>query len=101
MEGKKQSISLRIDCHTIRLEVPIEQEEMYRKAAQTLNDTYQDYMRRYPDLTTDKLWVYTALTVAVNLHSDIREKDMGPVLERVAALNKRMEEAAKNEHTQR
>ncbi|MBQ8100646.1 MAG: cell division protein ZapA [Paludibacteraceae bacterium] len=88
----KQNITLRIDCHEIRLTVDRDKEEVYRKAALTLNDTYRKYQQAYPQLPIEKLWVYAALEVAVRLHSDIRAKDLQPVVERLAALNSRIEQ---------
>ena len=85
--GDKQNITLRIDCHEVRLTVDRSQEEIYRKAAVTLNDTYRKYALNYPQLPIEKLWVYTALEVAVNLHSDMRSKDLAPLLKKIEELN--------------
>lgn len=85
--SEKQNITLRIDCHEVRLTVDRDKEEIYRKAAVTLNSTYRRYADRYPSLPLDKLWVYTALEVAVNLHSDIRDKDLQPILKKIEELN--------------
>ena len=87
MGGQKQNITLRIDCHEVKLLVERDKEEVYRKAALTLNETYQRYQQTYPQLSVEKLWVYTALEVAVNLHSDIRDKDLQPLLDKIKQLN--------------
>ena len=87
----KQNITLRIDCHEVRLTVDRDKEEIYRKAAVTLNETYRRYADHYPQLSIEKLWVYTALEVAVNLQSDVREKDLRPLLKKLAELNKKIQ----------
>ncbi|MBR1809137.1 MAG: cell division protein ZapA [Paludibacteraceae bacterium] len=89
--SEKQNITLRLDCHEVRLSVDRDKEEIYRKAAVTLNDTYKRYAARYPQLPVEKLWVYTALEVAVNLHSDMRDKDLQPLLQKIAELNQKIE----------
>ncbi len=91
----KQNITLRLDAHEVRLSVDRDKEEIYRKAAVTLNETYRRYAAAYPQLSVEKLWVYTALEVAVNLHSDIREKDLIPVKDKIEALNRLIEEKIK------
>ncbi len=90
--AEKQNITLRIDCHEVRLTVDRDKEEVYRKAAVTLNETYRKYADAFPQLSLEKLWVYTALEVAVNLHSDIREKDLKPLLKKLEELNKKIQE---------
>lgn len=88
--SEKQNITLRIDCHEVRLTVNRADEEIYRKAAVTLNNTYQRYVNNYPQLSVEKLWVYTALEVAVNLHSDMRDKDLAPILQKIRELNEKL-----------
>ncbi len=91
MTDNKQNITLRIDCHEVRLTVDRDKEEVYRKAAVTLNETYKRYAETYPQLSVEKLWVYTALEVAVNLHSDIRDKDLQPLLDKLKELNDKLD----------
>ena len=91
----KQNITLRLDAHEVRLTVDRDKEEVYRKAAVTLNQTYRQYAAAYPQMSVEKLWVYTALQVAVNLHADIRDKDLKPVTEKIEAINKLIEQTIK------
>lgn len=88
--GVLQNITLRIDCHEVRLKVDRDNEEVYRKAAKTLNETYRCYADRFPHLSIEKLWVYTALEVAVDLHNDIRDKDLAPVVKKLEELNSKL-----------
>lgn len=87
MENKLLNINLRIDCHEVRLQVPRDEEPIYRKAALILNKTYQKYLNRYPQLPIEKLWVYSALEIAVELQRDVRDKDMAPIVDRLQQLN--------------
>lgn len=89
----KQNITLRLDAHEVRLQVDRDKEEIYRKAAVTLNETYHRYAAAYPQLSIEKLWVYTALEVAVNLHSDIREKDLAPLMKKIEELNNKIQKS--------
>lgn len=87
-----QNINLEVDCHRFRLKVERSQEPVYRRAADTLNNTYKRYATRFPQKPVEELWVLVALEVAVSLHSDIREKDLKPVMEKLAELNEKIKE---------
>lgn len=89
----KQRITLKLDCHEVCLTVDRDKEEIYRKAAVTINETYKRYKTHYPQLSIEKLWVYTALEVAVNLHDDIRDKDLKPVLNKLSELIQKIDAA--------
>ncbi len=84
---QKQAISLIIDCYRIPLMIEREQEPIYRKAAQMLNDAYAKYVRLFPRKAPQEIWVYVALEIAVNLQSDVREKDFRPVMDKVRELS--------------
>ena len=84
----KQHINLRLDAHLVGLDVPREQEPNYRAAAELLNKRYQYYLKLRPNASTEQLWMYTALEVAVALQSDAREKSLVPVEKELKQLNK-------------
>ena len=86
--GDKQHINLHLDAHTVGLDVEREQEPIYRKAAQLLNQRYQYYLKLRPNASAEQLWMYTALEVAVSLQSDAREKSLVPVEKEIKELNK-------------
>ena len=88
MIGDKQHINLHLDAHTVGLDVEREQEPIYRKAAQLLNQRYQYYLKLRPNASAEQLWMYTALEVAVSLQSDAREKSLVPVEKEIKELNK-------------
>lgn len=92
-----QRITLTIDCHRIPLQVKMEDEHLYRKAARTLNEVYSRYSQRLPQASVEELWVYTALHLAVNLHSDIRDKDLKPVMDKIAEINLKIKNSLKED----
>jgi len=83
----KQHINLHLDAHTVGLDVPREQEPNYRKAAELLNRRYQYYLKLRPNASSEQLWMYTALEVAVALQSDAREKSIAPIEKELKELN--------------
>lgn len=87
MATNKQHINLHLDAHTVSLDVPLDQEPNYRRAAELLNKRYQYYLKLRPNASAEQLWMYTALEVAVALQSDVREKSLEPVEKEVKELN--------------
>lgn len=92
----KQRITLNIDCHRLVFPIEAELEPLYRKAARTLNEVYQDYTKKMPNASVEEIWVYVALYVALNLHADIRDKNLEPVLKKIGELNQQIEESLKD-----
>ncbi len=90
----KQNITLRIDCYTIPLQVEREDEAVWRKAAVLLNETYKRYAAAYQQkqVPVEKLWIYTALEIAVKMQRDVQGKELQPLLERLARLNDKLTE---------
>ena len=87
MATNRQHINLHLDAHTVGLDVPLDQEPNYRRAAELLNKRYQYYLKLRPNASAEQLWMYTALEVAVALQSDVREKSLEPVEKEVKELN--------------
>ena len=87
MATNKQHINLHLDAHRVGLDVPLDQEPNYRRAAELLNKRYQYYLKLRPNASAEQLWMYTALEVAVALQSDVREKSLEPVEKEVKELN--------------
>ena len=83
----KQHINLRLDAHSVGLDVPRDQEPNYRAAAELLNKRYQYYLKLRPNASAEQLWMYTALEVAVALQSDVREKSLVPVEKELNEIN--------------
>ena len=88
----KQHINLRLDAHSVGLDVPRDQESNFRAAAELLNKRYQYYLKLRPNASAEQLWMYTALEVAVSLQSDAREKSLVPVEKELKELNELIKE---------
>jgi hypothetical protein len=89
--SRKQHITLQLHAHRISLDVPVEHESFYRRAAEILNEKYLFYQQKYKTLVSaELLWVYVALEIAVSLaaEEDAREKDITFVKDKVQELNK-------------
>ena len=82
----KQNISLLLDVHRVSLAVERDKEPVYREAAKRVNEVYAKYSKAFPNLPVEQLWVYTALELAVNFQSDVRDKNLQPVLEKVREI---------------
>lgn len=82
-----QRITLQIGAHRIALNIKPEQEPFYRDAAVKLNEQYNRYARTYPNLPVEQIWIYVALSMAVNLQSDARDKNIEPLLTKIRELN--------------
>lgn len=87
MVNDRQHINLRLDAHSVGLDVPRDQEPNYRAAAELLNKRYQYYLKLRPNASAEQLWMYTALEVAVALQSDVREKSLVPVEKELKEIN--------------
>jgi len=87
----KQHITLSLDSHRIGLDVERDNEPFYRKAQELLNTQYQAYQRKLPSATSEQIWMYVALHVAVNLFASTREKDLEPYLKAISHINKEIE----------
>jgi hypothetical protein len=89
-EQRQQHITLRLDAHHISLNVPSEQEHLYRKAAELLNEKYRFYKRRMQASSAEMLWVYVALDIAVTFCSEAHAKSLEPVKEIIKELNNKI-----------
>ena len=83
----KQHITLLIGPHRVSLNIDASKEPIYRDAAIKLNEKYNQYAAAYPSMSAELVWVYVALSMAVNLHSDARDKNLAPVVEKIRELN--------------
>lgn len=88
-----QNIVLNLDVHRVPLSVVREQEVFYRDAAKMLNERFRHYRQRFPSVQAEKLWVYVALDMAVNLQSDAFDKSLQPVTDKLNELNEKVKQA--------
>ena len=91
MISDKQHINLRLDAHSVGLDVPREQVPDYRYAADLLNRRYQYYLKLRPNASAEQLWMYTALEIAVALQSDARKKSLEPIEKTLTEINQQIE----------
>ena len=93
MIESKQHINLKLDIHSVSLDIDPEKEPKYRDAADWLNKRYQSYTARFKNASPEKLWMYVALESAVGLHADVRNKSLEPIKGKLSELNNRINEA--------
>ena len=91
MSENKQHINLRLDIHTVSLDIDPAKEPTYRDAAEWLNKRYQFYATHFLNVSPEKLWMYVALESAVGLHADVRDKSLEPIRQKLDELNKKIE----------
>lgn len=58
-----------------------------------MNEKYNQYAKAYPNLSVEQVWVYVALSMAVNLQSDARDKSLEPFVDKIHELNELIKEA--------
>ena len=92
MSDYKQHINLKLDIHTVSLDIDPEKEPTYRDAAEWLNKRYLFYQTHFRNASPEKLWLYVALESAVGLHADVRDKSLEPVKNKLAELNNKIQE---------
>ena len=61
----KIKITIKLDAHVVNLEVKSRSEQSVREAEALLNRRYQDYREKYPNASSEQLWMYTALEIAI------------------------------------
>jgi hypothetical protein len=91
MSEYKQHINLKLDIHTVSLDVDPATEATYRNAAEWLHKRYQYYVAHFKNASPEKLWLYVALESAVGLHADVRDKSLEPVKQKLNELNQKIE----------
>ncbi len=91
-QESKQRISLQLEAHKLSLQVDASKEGVYREAAKLLNSRYEFYLHRMPQSSSELLWVYVALETAIALRSDVRDKALEPIAQRLQSLNQLLEE---------
>ena len=91
MSENKQHINLRLDIHTVSLDIDPEKEPTYRDAAEWLNKRFQFYITRFRNVSPEKLWMYVALESALGLHADVRDKSLEPIKQKLDELNQKIE----------
>jgi len=92
----KQRITLTLNAHSFSMHVDRDAEPFYRKAQDLLNREYEQYRRRMPSASSEQIWMYVSLHVAVNLFASTREKDLEPYLKAINHINQEIEKKLNN-----
>lgn len=95
-EQRKQHITLQLDAHHISLNIPADAEEVYRRAADLLNQKYRFYLKKMPLKTAEQIWVYVALDMSVNLHNDAFAHSLEPIDQKIQQLNEQIQQTLDN-----
>ncbi len=88
-----QRITLQLDAHRVPLNINRQDEPVYRKAAEMLNERFRHFRKKMPQASVEELWMYVALAVGVNLQTDARTKSVAPVMDKVNELNRLIADA--------
>ena len=95
--AEKQNIHLQLDVHHLSLTIDRDLEPFYREGAKLLNQRFLYYRRVMPKATSEQLWMYVALQLAVNWRSDVNAKDIAPIAQQLAALDQQIKSALNKE----
>ena len=66
--AEKKSFNFHIGGHTVRLNVDINDEKVYRDAQKTIEQLYEGYHQQYRQKSSEELWMLTAFQVASILY---------------------------------
>lgn len=94
-EEKKeyQHISLHIYDQQIHINVPADQEELYREAAVLINDRLNAYYSAYKAKKSDKEIAYYALIdIALTCTKESKRNDVAPITDILKTLTSEIEE---------
>lgn len=91
-----QHISLHIYDTQIHINVPAEQESLYRDAASLINERLNAYYGAYKGKKSDKEIAYYALIdIALTCTKESKRNDVGPVKDILKKLTSEIEEVLK------
>lgn len=90
MQQRIQHITLRLDAHHISLNVPMDQEHLYREAAKLLNEKYRFYQKKMQTSSAEMLWVYVALDVSVHFCSNAHANSIKPIDQKIQEINNKI-----------
>ena len=65
----------------------MDKEVLYRNAGEMINERYRYYCQLLPNQSAEKIGVYVALDMAVNLQADAHAHRLQPIDEKIQELN--------------
>ena len=87
---EKLSIKIKIDGREYPLKVAREDEEKYRKAAKTINDTLVQYRQKYSSNSTQDFLAMTAFQYALKNIELEAEVDRSPLFDELKKLDEEL-----------
>ncbi len=89
--AKDFQINVRIGSVTLPMPIERSEEELIRKAAKMINETLDEYSKKYKVDDREILLSMTALNNAVELLKEQKKQDILPILNAVAEMEKEIE----------
>jgi len=86
----KLSIKIKIDGREYPLKVAMDEEEKYRKAAKTINDTLIQYRQKYSSNNTQDFLAMTAFQFALKNIELEKEVDRSPLFDELKKLDEEL-----------
>ena len=71
----------------LRLRIPREKEEVYRKAADSINTAIKEYRKKFQVTSLENILSMVALNFAVTSLTTANNKDMDPLLEQLQSID--------------
>lgn len=96
MSENKVHIIITLNAQRLAFDINREDEPFYRKAQNMLNERFAVYQRKRPNDSAEKIWMYVAFWVAVNLFAQSRDKDIEPYLKAIRDINREIENKLNN-----
>jgi cell division protein ZapA (FtsZ GTPase activity inhibitor) len=93
---KKRRITIHLYDTDLSVNVPVDEEEYYRKGAKLISDVMNSYATHFKGIKSDKDIMYMALIdIALRYEKETARKDTKPLNDILSKLTSEIEEAMK------
>ncbi len=93
---RKRRITIHLYDTDLSVNVPVDEEEYYRKGAKLISDVMNSYATHFKGIKSDKDIMYMALVdIALRYEKETVRKDMKPLNDILSKLTSEIEEAMK------
>ncbi len=93
---KKRRITIHLYDTDLSVNIPVNEEEYYRKGAKLISDVMNSYSTHFKGIKSDKEIMYMALIdIALRYEKETARKDMTPLNDILSKLTSEIEEAMK------
>ncbi len=86
----KQNITIYINKIPLRFTIDPSEEQIYREAANAVNQTYESMKSRFQTIRNDDLWMYVALQMATNWRRETNNNQLQPIVEKLKELDNKI-----------